>query len=55
MCDLIVHTSASDAGNQSRCDLDDSVNDALRLIYTSVQVAANESLGKSPATGDLHP
>ncbi len=30
------------------------LEELLRLIYTSVQVAANQSLGKSPAIGDLH-
>ncbi len=29
MRDLIVHTSDSDAGDQSRCDLDASVKDTL--------------------------
>ncbi len=29
MRDLIVHTSDSDAGDPSYCDLDTSVNDAL--------------------------
>ncbi len=33
MCDLIVHASDSNAGNQSHCDLDASVNDALKIDY----------------------
>ncbi len=32
-CDLIVHTSDSDAGNQSYCDLYTSVNDALPFFF----------------------
>ncbi len=35
MCDLIIHTGNSDAGNQSRCNLDASVNDALIVFPKS--------------------
>ncbi len=40
MRDLIIHTSDSDAGDQSRCDLNASVNDALVNVVSASEQEA---------------
>ncbi len=51
MLDLIVHTSDSDAGDQSCCDLDASVNDILLFLLLPIKrsvlpINRHETVGK---------